>query len=557
MRRALIWGGFAFSFILLLAATLSFVPTAVWTQNTVNDAKQQLNTLYHPNPGGTGTTGASVTGPKVTVGVCPPAPVPCDIPYYLCSDTKVFYSCDTLSGSWVQETDISTAVGASGGMGSTGGSGSTGTLGATGATGESGLSGTTGANGSNGATGQDGATGATGATGAAGNSQLTGGVGSNGGDGVSGSTGASGASGSSGGSGFSGASGPTGGTPNNIHYAKNIQVGWSGDTGCPTIASTNDLQAFTFYFSNVPEYCGGWPAGFLRAAFIDATYDAVLNKWVVLGTTTNEGGARNGTFTTYSFDGYTWAYSPIMNINLTNPLFLTWDAGKFLAGGATANGNELLWTSLDGVNFGPVAGGTNLNALGVTVTRKAAYSNDDGHWLMVVTGPSSNSSIIAASSLALNTWSIVMTVSTFSFNNVCYGHDVGIWMVVGTSYVGISTTGYAGPYTAFTGPNIAGLDFAACAYGNGFFMLIAGDQVFRNVAGTFTILDIVYITVPNFLAVSDIEFSRDLHTWSVSTVNPFLLITLTSVFSQDFNGSSWQAFFGAGGNFANAFTRSA
>lgn len=530
-------------FVYVLVGTLFVLSPFVllFMYQTTTDNQQALNNrlnLLRGPSGPTGGPGDVLNGPAFNASDCsggPPPNVNCTLgSVYLCFDVNQFYVCDS-SGSWVLAVNVASA---SGHTGPTGSSGVAGTSGGMGANGASGASGTTGPSGDSGGQGVSGPYGPDGETGS---------------PGPSGSTGALGASGLSGSSGFTGVSGPTGGRPNDINVAKTVQVGWTGDTGCPTISSSTDLVAFTLYFSPVT-YCGGWPSGFLKYSFLDITYNPVLNMWVALLGSVASSGQRDGASTAYSFDGFIWYYSALNNMNITNPEFLIWDAGYFLGGGGTANGNSILWTSTDGINFAQI--NTNLPSLSISYTFTAVFSNNEGKWLMPVNGPGTNHSILAASSLTPDTWSVVLTFASTQLNSVCYSAEMSLWMVVGNGYISIAPT-FSGPFTPFTGVDVPLYDWKGCAYGHGLFLIIGNGPlgaVWRNIAGTTTLLD---YTLSSSSALTDIAFSNDFQMWSVTYTNPFNLLAFLTYFSSDYNATTWVNRLAPGLNRATAFVRSA
>lgn len=547
---------------LLVVAPFGYMYTSLAFQSVQSDIDNKAAHMMGPTGGQGGSPGSP--GPPFNASSCsggPPDPLGCSNATqgssYLCTDTNIFYTCSA-NDTWVLAVDVATNSGPTGHMGGLGASGVTGSTGPTGRLGASGASGATGALGTSGsatgATGSIGSTGATGRSGASGASV----TGAPGATGMSGGTGSRGATGATGATGTTGMTGPTGTTPNNIHPAKLVTVGWSEDLGpkCPTIVTTSDFVTFTAILSPLI-YCGTDLNGFLIYGMSGLAYNPLSNMW--LATMTHQSNLISvGSVTLYSYDGYVWYYNVENAYNMTRLLFASWDSGFFVTGGSTTGGATALWKSYDGIVYTDIT--ANLASLGLGVITYAAFSNNEGRWVAV-----STSSVIAYSNTGVldgsTIWSAATTSGTppTSLNGVCYSLQQAVWMVVGENYIATSATSAAGPFVTFPASNISTTTAFECAAGAGYFMIPTwntGSNTYYLSRASPTLVIDTPLTNPYFLRAA--AYSEDLRIWSVvGPIGIALNSGQVSYLSLNQTGTTWRTTFGPGLGVRTAFAVSA
>lgn len=358
--------------------------------------------------------------------------------------------------------------------------------------------------------------------------------------GALGPTGSFGFTGSNGATGTRGTTGATGATPNNIHVAQLVSVGLSGnlDPICPSLYATSDFVVATRYLDS--NYCifVNSPDSALRVV----AHSSELSLWVAVG---------NVLFTpksVHSNDGYIW-YNGNGTPNMTNPLFMTWASGMFVVGGYDNLGNDLIWTSVDGITF--TEGNTNLRSLGLTRVNGAAYSINEQRWLAVGIG------YIVSATTPSGPWQVVVS-SAVTYNSLCYSVAHSQWMIVGVNYVAIGSS-VAGPFTPF--PNTSNVAYASCAFGNNYVLVTAATTIAplqrfiaRATAGN-AFFDTQAIEVTTFWGYNQIVFSENYNQWAVASPNPFQQDTVTTMLSVDATGDTWTRIFGPGVSYAVAYNR--
>ena len=377
------------------------------------------------------------------------------------------------------------------------------------------------------------AVGSSGSTGAANSeSGATGAVGS------SGSTGTLGISGATGSKGTTGASGAT---PNNIRNAQLVSVGFSGniDPNCGSLYATSDFVVSTRYLD--PTYC--LPVVSSASALRGVAYSSELTLWVAVG------GPAFTPKSLTSRDGYVW-YNGNGTPNITDPQFIVWASGIFLVGGSDSNGNDLFWTSTDGLTF--VSANSNIRTLGFTNMKSAVYSINEQRWIAV-----GDVNTIVAAVTPAGPWTVVHTAPSGTvLNAVCYSVPHYTWMVVGNQYT-VTAAQYTGPFVSF---NNSVHNYLQCAYGNNVFLVSAIDItntnrfLSRSNAG-----NLFYSTqglqTTTFWFYGKVVYSNNYNQWAVARTNPFTQDTFTTILSLDSLGNSWTSIFGPGINLGIAYVR--
>lgn len=544
--------------ILVVATPFAYLYTNRAMANVQSDIDQRAATMHGPSGATGGFPGSP--GPPFNASSCsggPPDVLGCNNETsgsnYLCVDTNIFYTCN--GTAWVLAVDVATAAGPTGGPGATGASGMTGMMGSVGS---SGTSGTTGASGAAGFTGASGGTGALGGTGATGTTGASGGsvTGASGVTGVTGTTGQTGAQGVTGATGTTGSTGPTGTTPNNIHVAKLVTVGWSQDLGpaCPTIVSTSDFVTFSAIIVP-PTFCGTDLNGYAIYVAGALAYSPILNQWLAAMSHQINLNIVGNVYAT-SKDGYIWTYA---TENIAHVQFATWNSGFYVTGGVNITASTVgLWKSLDGVVFTDIA--ANLGTLGFTIVAYAAFSNNEGRWIIV------GGSLIAYSNTGVltdtTTWALATTTgspSPTTLIGACYSLQLSVWMVVGDAYIATSSTSSTGPFVPFPANNLTGTYNFECVYGGGFFMI----PVWNTGAGTTyaaraSASSIVDTPLQGTYILEGVDYSDDLRMFSVVGPAGIALASgQNNYLSTNLNGTSFRSVFGPGFSRRTKFAQSA
>jgi hypothetical protein len=288
--------------------------------------------------------------------------------------------------------------------------------------------------------------------------------------------------------------------------------------------------------------------------FAGVAYSSLENLWLAPMRHVSDTLAIIGALAAYSYDGFVWYYGNETAYGMLDLNFASWNSGFFLTGGINVNTTVGLWKSFNAIVFTDIS--ANLGALGFTTLTDAAFSNNEGRWVVI------GGSRIAYSTTGNLDNNTIWTLSTTSgtpptvLYGLCYSLQQSIWMLVGEDYIATSSVS-AGSFIPFPSSNTSGNTFWQCAYGNGYYMIpgYAGAQYFVARATNSSIID---KPVSATYFVQGVAYSDNWRIWSaVGPGTAGLTPGLYSYLSTNLNGTTWNAVFNSGLGIRTAFAESA